>query len=409
MIQYTAPVRDVLVFSGEITDIRARTTADGKIEVEATAVDQLAELGNRYIGDVPWPVETVTNRINRIITGLDVDVLNIPVELGALLVTRRDVDRQPVAGLLQSLAAGIDAVLWSATHSTTGPYLSFEDPQRRIAVANLEEQGGWVVIVGAVEAGVTVTACQFNGDVEWIRNVGDVLTRIDATWQDQSTTPEVTERNAPTVIDVTSEADIGARHLSISTPLVSESDAVTVAGRMLTRTRQLQWRAERLVWPLERIAVGDTETIRSALDLLDGTIRLGRGLLVTDIAYWPVGESAGMYLDGGDYRFDENGWELTLHTTPQAGFGESVTWNDLHPPAPPEAVPTAYVTFPATADNDFYTDQEQTLVLGNLVLQARLRLNGTGTANRTIAEEMWRAATAPHVGSGASTQPASRR
>ena len=61
-------VRDVLVFAGRITDLAGddRRPA-GTIRVDVTAVDQLADLENRYVGDEPWLAEPFAARVDRIL------------------------------------------------------------------------------------------------------------------------------------------------------------------------------------------------------------------------------------------------------------------------------------------------------------------------------------------------------
>ena len=44
-----------------------------------------------------------------------------------LIVSWLDVDHQPAGWLIAELAAGVDGVLWSATHASTGPYLWIEN------------------------------------------------------------------------------------------------------------------------------------------------------------------------------------------------------------------------------------------------------------------------------------------
>lgn len=329
-------IRRSLVFSGKITDLRAEVGESNEVKLSVTAVDQLGSLMNTYVGDTPWPAETAQARVNRLrqfVAGWT--TIDMDPELGALVVSRRDVDKQPLGQLYLALATGIDAVLWSATHDTTGPYLLFENPMRRLSVGALVEDTGTgqVNLEGDKTADTLIDACQISRDLTWVRDVTDVMTRIDATWLDQSTSPDVTERWIPTQIDPTpgTEAVHGQRHVTISTPLTTEADAINVAARTLNRTRQLQWRAEEINWPLSRIADTDYPTVQTAMDLLDGTTRLGRGLVVDGIVGWPVGDSTGVYLDGGNYRFDENGWELNLYTSPMGGFGQSGVWTDLDP------------------------------------------------------------------------------
>src|SRR5881628_248014 len=185
-------VRDVLVFAGRITDLHAQIVdPDGTIGVEVTAVDQLADLENRYVGEEPWSAEAFAKRVGRITAAAGVAVpASIDPRLAPLVVSWRDVDHQAAGGLLAELAAGVDAVLWSATHSTTGPYLWFEDVGDRSSSEVLEDVGGIVTIVLSSErpGGRTrIDGCQIAADeLTWIRDVSDVITRVDVTWKDQT-------------------------------------------------------------------------------------------------------------------------------------------------------------------------------------------------------------------------------
>ena len=67
-----------------------------------------------------------------------------------------------------------------------------------------------------------------------------------------------------------------------------------------------------------------------ALDLLDGTSRLGRGLIDESAALWPGRRPVGLYLEGGSYNYD-GAWRLGLAASPLAGMGESAQWDDLEP------------------------------------------------------------------------------
>ena len=130
----------MLVFAGRITDLSATIDdPDGTIRVAVTAVDQLADLENRYVGDEPWLAEPFATRVGRILAAADVTVAALIDEsLRDLIVTWRDVDNQSAGALIAELAAGVDGVLWSATHSTTGPYLWIEDVAGRAQTQVLE-------------------------------------------------------------------------------------------------------------------------------------------------------------------------------------------------------------------------------------------------------------------------------
>ena len=340
-LSITAPpgglIRDVLVFSGRVTDLTAELLdIAGTLGVEVTAVDQLADLQNRYVGDTPWPSQTVAARFAAIIAASAADVdTRLDTPLDALMVSRRDVDNQPTGGLLQEIAAGVDGVLWSATHQTTGPYLWLENVANRTAVATLALQGGVVVIVppstGQRPPGRTdLDGCDLpDTNVQWRRDVTDVVTRVDATWLDQTTTPDPTERTVR-VVDAPAETVYGVRRFGVTTPLVNATDATNVANRILARTRYDEWRVEGLEYDLRIAPPAAGAEMAAALDLLDGTIRLGRAVTVFDVTRWPGGDVIGMFLEGGVYQFD-SGWTMGLVGSPYAGVGESGGWSTMDP------------------------------------------------------------------------------
>jgi hypothetical protein len=259
-------VRDVLVFSGRVTDLAAAIDDDqGTLRVEVTAVDQFADLQNRYVGDIPWLSQSLLGRVTNILAaaavpGLTISDVKIDTPFGALVVSWRDVDRQPAGGLLSELAQGVDGVLWSATHATTGPYLWYESPANRATVGTLALVGQYVTVTvvdpNRAPGRTVLDGCDLAVDeVQWVRDVTDVITRVSASWLEQTVDTEgkqqPTERTVE-VVDTAAEGSFGARSMSVATQLVSASDATAVANRILARTRQLQWRAEGLTWDLGR-------------------------------------------------------------------------------------------------------------------------------------------------------------
>jgi hypothetical protein len=322
-------IRDVLVFAGRVTDLGATIDPDGTFRVGITAVDQLADLENVWIGAEPWPAETVAARCSRIIAAGGVPVtIRIDPGLDTLTISKRDVDNQPVGSLLGELAAGIDGVLWSAEHATTGAYLWLENMSSRAAVGTLELSGTVIVIVPAAgnrPAGVTVLdGCRIPLEsVSFGRDVADLINGIDATWAEQ-TSPNVTEHTAHV-----GATGAGVRRMGVNTQLTTEAAAIEVGNRILVRTAEVRWRVEGLIYDLGFVEPAAGAETAAALDLLDGTTRLGRGLVVENVAYWP--ESAlGLYLEGGRYKFD-GAWSLDLTASPMGGMGVSAPWNTIDP------------------------------------------------------------------------------
>jgi hypothetical protein len=333
-------VRSVLVFAGRITDLSAVIDDKaGTIRIDVVAVDQLADLENRYVGAEPWLAEPFQTRVGRILTAAGVTVPAVIDEaLRALTVSWRDVDNQSAGALLAELAAGVDGVLWSATHSTTGPYLWIEDVAGRVSGQILVDVGGIITITDdqseRPEGRTTLDGCEIDAyALTWVRDVSDVITRIDATWLEQTVDddglPAPTDRSIR-VTEPDLEAAYGVRRLGLSTPLVTAAAATEVAERVLARTRTTAGRVNGLTWDLDLFPPDPGPDMAAALDLLDGTIRIGRGLIVESADLWPDGGPIGLYLDGGQYVYD-GAWTLGLIGSPLAGIGDSAQWDDLDP------------------------------------------------------------------------------
>jgi hypothetical protein len=333
-----AIMRPALVFSGVVTDLAATMDRTGTMRVKVTAVDQLVKLENRGVGDVPWPAETLAARVDHVLADLGgIVTARIDSPLDTSMITWQDVDNQPAASLLAGYAQGVDGVLWSATHATTGPYLWIENPTNRAQIGELELVGALVVIVYTDEARGTTSldGCLLPIEpIEWLRDVSDVITRVDATWSEQTLgddgLPAPTDRK--TTVDALAEVidrhDI--RRYAVTTNLTTQAAAEEVGQRILNRSTTLEWRAADVVLDLAVTPPATGLDVANVLDLLDGTSRLGRGLVVSDAEMWPGEDTIGLYLEGGSYIFD-GAWRLALNCSSHTGMGASVKWNELDP------------------------------------------------------------------------------
>lgn len=336
--------RTVLVFSGRITDLSATYDdgADAPV-VHVTAADFTADLENIDVGDEPWLVEAMSARFNRIL-----DLSEFPVTAtiddrpGALLMSWQDVDSQGTAGLLKDLAQSTDAVMWAAVHQTTGPYLWVEDPSARKSLLTLaENSGGLVVIVpsGSFADAQTISACDILRDpIEWIQDVADVSTRVAVSWLEQTVDDEGnpdTVEHTFTLVDADLESEYGKRRMQVSTILQSEPDASDIATRLLARTHITDWRASGVtIDDPDSLEVADDAATRLLLRLLDGTARIGLPIRLTDLPEWsPAGSTLPVYLEGGDYAFEDGAWTLALTVSRAAALGTSTSWEDVAAPA----------------------------------------------------------------------------
>lgn len=335
----------VLVFSGRLSDMSAAwdDTTGGAV-LEVTATDFLADLANRAVGDTPWVAERLDTRAKRIlqlaaVPGEPPIQGDISPTVAGQQVSWHDVDHQPAAGLLADLAQSVDAVMWSATHAVSGPYLRMEDPSARPAMYQLELDGGVIVIdpaafVGGEVPPLDLSACDLLRDpVTFHVDVGDVSSRVRIEWLEQTTDPD-TGAPAPTtrvelVIDDDRETVYGTRAVSLSTLLTSQAAADSVAGRILARTAG-DWRAAGVTVADADFTVPDEVAADALLRLLNGVQRGGLPVRITDMPDWnPISDPLPGYLEGGEYTFTGGGWELALIISRATGLGQSVTWNQM--------------------------------------------------------------------------------
>jgi hypothetical protein len=346
-----AQVREVEVFAGRITDSSAGwDTAAAAAMVEVIAADLSAELGNRDVGAEPWPAERLDARAARILTAAGrTDVtLYIDPRPAAYLVGRVDVDRQQVYPMVADLATSVDAVLWPAFHSTTGAFLWVEDMQRRtpVEVLALDPGSGLIIITDTSAGTLAISACDIDLDpVRWIQTNADVATRVVIDWQDQTTTPDPTQRTTAVILAELEDPQgpYGVRRVQVTSQVTTDTDATNVATGVVARLMPAAqpWRVGGLTYRVESDA--DAAHVAAALAMLDGTARIGAPVALHDLPDWSPAPShtiAG-YLEGGVYTFEAGRWVLELVLSAAGGVGASVTWAELTPTWPWEAMDPA--------------------------------------------------------------------
>lgn len=340
-VQILAPpaaVRNVLVFSGRIKSLVAKPAGSG-VSIDVIAADWTADLANADVSDNPWLAEKVSVRVPRILALAGGDVTaSIDSFPAGQIVSWRDVDSQPAMDLLSSLAISTDSVLWSAWHGSRGFFLWYEDPAKRTAlrVLGIDPDTGFVDIIGSTRPsdGIYLPSCSIALEpLTMTQDVADVVTRVDLVWLEQTLDdkglPAPTERHV-LLVDTDAEASWGQQRVSVSTELTTSAAANTVAARVINRSRSLGWRADGLVWDT-RLPEDFTDGDRTAaLDLLDGTIRIGAPIIVEHMPGWtPTGSSLVSYLEGGSYSYEHGRWTFDLKISPSGQTGASAKWRDL--------------------------------------------------------------------------------
>jgi hypothetical protein len=335
-------VRQGAVFGGRITDLESAydTTVGGTV-VRVIAQSNLAELGNRYIGDTPWPAQTVAARVDAIVAAAAQPNLTATVDTGVR--TRQlcylDADARPAAGLLAEVAQSVGGALWAPTSVAAQTALRIEDVDARPALFRLVKTGGVIVIAVAPTVGTTgieLDACLLLLDpVRWAQDSTDTATQVAIGWQEQTAAgppPTLTARTETRSNDALTAAR-GRFRVGISTDLATLADAATLADTMLARLSIGGWRVTGLVWQIDAGDLLDGPALSRVMQVLDGTTRIGLPILVTGLPAWsPISPETTlpMYLEGGRFSNTRGAWRLELETSSAVSQGKaSVTWDQL--------------------------------------------------------------------------------
>ena len=336
-------VRDNLVWAGEVTGAVGRPVGAYAMQVDVSASDVGAVLSNTTVSDSPWPAQSVQTRVDRIATLANTPTVTVDTTVADTVLTYREVDAQPALDLLKDVAQSVGGVMWTATHAGTGTYLFLEDPQNRTPVRKFViDAATGIVSVGGNTAGVSVVSASdvIADQLQWAQDVSQVTTSVDVAWQQQGTdntgAVTVTAQTA-TVTDSAAQDTYGLRKMSVDTELTAAADATALAQRLLDQARNMEWTVSGLTVDTQLIEhdLNDFDypfRLGMIMDLLDGTRRIGRGLIVVDLPSWtPSGESAAIYLDGGEYYLQRGKWRLSLLGSPAAsgGQGSGATFNDF--------------------------------------------------------------------------------
>jgi hypothetical protein len=331
------------VFSGRITDLDAYWDAsvDAAV-VKVLAQDDLAELNNRYIGDVPWVHETMASRAARILStaaqpGLVLET--VPSSIGSKDIAWRDVDAQPAGALLSQLARSVGGVLWTAASVGAGPFLKYEDQAARSPMFELVMGVDGIVRIEVLDApltgGLVLDACDILLDpVHWVQTAEDDSTRILVNWWTNGSAAVGTAKvlTTETLIDTARETATGRRSITVPTDLTNATDARLLATTILARTTVPGWRVSGIVWRLELVQHLDADQIERVMKVLDGVTRLGLPILLDNLPGWvPITAEAqvALYLEGGRFSNVNGIWSLELLTSSAEGQGRSLRWSDL--------------------------------------------------------------------------------
>lgn len=335
----TAPAKadsiDVSVFTGTITDtsISLDTTLNRPV-MNITASDILADLSHRRIGSNPWPTHTLSQRVAAVIKELGTAVrTEIDPAPAARMLAWKDVDSQPAASILSAAATSTSSLLWASSHRTTGPYLRFEDPARRLALGRLAFDGSKVKITASTASATLSASCIQRVGVTVDRDNADSATIARLTWKE----PGVNEKGERTLTDRTitvkdddAIARIGYRDISISTELINSRDAEDALSAFYRSHLPGSYTLPNLT--VDTSIRGERLDRQTLAAMLDATRRMGLAIRITDLPRWmAVPSTLTAYLDGGTYTYSKRRWSIQMALTRPEAIGAGLAWNQTPP------------------------------------------------------------------------------
>lgn len=317
-----------IVFTGRITDAPLSWNDEaGRAQVDLTAVDISAELSNRRIGSQPWPAETLSARIDRVLRESRLPLRAVfSTPAAARITAAKDVDSKPVLSLIKDIATAAGCILWLAAHSTIGAYIRLEDPSRRDALYRLDlPPTGGARLAPAATAATPIPADEIMRDsVEVNQDLADIASSVSVKWQE--TQGDKTTEHTETAQDPARLRAYGYRNISINTELTDPAAARELAQQTLNRAAPGGYIIPSATWKPRH---SDPANVLKALD---ATNRLGMPVVITDVPDWIPGAPAiPAYIDGGHYTYTRGRWTLDLSLTRPAAAGNSITWQQTPP------------------------------------------------------------------------------
>lgn len=258
-------------FAGRVADADITHDAPGRAWQRITAMGPLSAWGRVYIGDEPWPAESVAARAARI-----ADLIGQPIIVQGgedMTVIARDVDRRQASELLDELADSTGG--WLFDHAGA-VYLQALD-YRRVNVTTaawdqepavdawdmLDPAGTWADDDEPAAMAPILLEC---GDIDWepAWSINDETTNVVEV-EYGPPTGEFGERESVTVQDAEAVAADGYRYMRLDSQLQEAGDAMTLAGTVLARAARPQWALARVRIPWDALPPDTAARLDAAL------------------------------------------------------------------------------------------------------------------------------------------------
>jgi hypothetical protein len=325
-------------FTGTITDVAlvGHTTLGGVFEV--TAMGQVATLGHRDVGDIPWPVESPHDRATRILikAGLPFRV----ADTSSLRVNARDVDRQEALTLIGDLASDTGAAVFDtpdgvvvfqhySTRAQTWLWFRWVDePPEATWDIQTDRWSDMEVVSPAAPLPLVVDGCAVLWEPTWVSTSGDIVNSVSIEYG-----PEVEGGSRPrvTTTNPDSVARFGRKHVAGPGGLADAPSAMERGGMILDLHSFPHWAIDNVVVLLDRISPGEQvpTLANSVLGLLCGAKVQLLGMPQPAPEYDPV-----RIVEGWTHTLSATTDTLLLHLSDPAHSYAGITWSVFAPTTP---------------------------------------------------------------------------
>lgn len=328
------------LFTGTVTDLQTDLDPQRSTpwRTRITAAGPLADVGRVIVGDEPWPQESDSVRIVRILTLAGVNTDGVDPGIVGPAILPRDVDRQSALEQAQSVAGDAFGVLWEQPADPASPIRY--SPQRLrtwtpVAIAWSELPATtwdatdpaliWADLDSALfqlpgaPSALTLHAGDVVADLELEQRIGDLVRTVRVTYGTETDDGDGGTLPRPQAIAGTGIPEVGR-----DTQLADVTDAATLADTLWRSRREPAWLLRRVTLrPLEDMTPDTATAVRDAL-------AVGTRLTIDGIAWpGPFGTVWQGYLEGWTHRLHPGAHVIDLFTSERIFTEPSDRWHDI--------------------------------------------------------------------------------
>lgn len=293
-------------FAGRVTDValgwdEAGEDTPNALVGQVTAVGAIAELGNRVIGETPFPEELDGARIAAVLAAAGVILDPVTSDPGTVQILARDVDSAKALEVAYGAATSAGGTLWQTRDG-------------EIRYADADHRRG-------IDPSLSLDACDVLVTPTWRRTTEGLINKVSIGY---GTAPEGGEQPRYVADRPASIARYGRAELTAETELAAEADATAMGNLLLTRNFSPVWIMSALPIALADL---DAERTGAALSLdLHALLSLS-GLPAAGTA--PT--SAVLWVEGWTETLEHGRHELELLVSGYCRTVPAPQWDDIDP------------------------------------------------------------------------------